>query len=814
MKQLLSLAAEQPGRSGRRSSRARKLGLLTALAALLPTGHAFAAKTDESFSRAQSTLEVVTRSITDVEATIASARVEERSPEARIADGELVLRGKDYARAATVFNEVIEKYPTHQTAVPDASWLLGETYYEAHEYLSAKRAYKRIVDRSSEPRFAAYQARALGRLIDIALRTREYAGLDEIFSHINSLPPASVDDGLSYARGKGLFVKKDFPSARAALQAVSPKSALYHQARYLLGVIALKEAPAAPAGSKDKPAAPSPARFASALDAFRQVTQLAADTPEHKQVVDLAWMAIGRIGYESEQFLEAADAYDHVDRSSPEFGAMLYEIAWVYVRLGDADRAQRALEVLSIAEPNSTFIADGSLLRADLMLRAGQFDKALALYQSVRSEFDPIRDRVETFLGSTSDAAVYYDRLSREALDSSDASALPAVAIDWAREAENGPAAFALIDDVAQCRSLLKQSTTLVERLTALLSAPNRIRAFPELKAGAEKTLSLLNTLAQARFGLAATLDSIEAENVSGDAARVRDERRALAKRVQGLPVTGDDFGQREADAQRQWNTVSQNLQQLTLEVDSLHAIVNGLRRSLKEAPSRGVVRDGATVRQFEADIATAEHELAGHRAQMAELRKLVERGRLQVGFGDQRFVDDAEARAAFRRALLDEAKLAAAGSLGRDAVAFGQQIQSLLALFDAQDQKLEAILGELDERVAKRVVEVKAMVDAEGVKIAQYSTQLETLDSEARLVVGQVAMKNFGIVRDKLRNIVLRADVGITEEAWEVREEQMTRVRNLQVERARSEQQLGEELREVLDDMGDGDKGSSGGAK
>ena len=50
----------------------------------------------------------------------------------------------------------------------------------------------------------------------------------------------------------------------------------------------------------------------------------------------------------------------------------------------------------------------------------------------------------------------------------------------------------------------------------------------------------------------------------------------------------------------------------------------------------------------------------------------------------------------------------------------------------------------------------------------------------------------------------MLKADVGITEEAWEAREEQLIRVRNLQTERARSERLLNEELREVLDDAVD----------
>jgi hypothetical protein len=70
--------------------------------------------------------------------------------------------------------------------------------------------------------------------------------------------------------------------------------------------------------------------------------------------------------------------------------------------------------------------------------------------------------------------------------------------------------------------------------------------------------------------------------------------------------------------------------------------------------------------------------------------------------------------------------------------------------------------------------------------------------------VVGHVAQRNFGLVRDKLRGIVLRADVGITEQAWEVREEELERVHNLQGERSREEQLLDEELREVLDDAVD----------
>jgi len=91
--------------------------------------------------------------------------------------------------------------------------------------------------------------------------------------------------------------------------------------------------------------------------------------------------------------------------------------------------------------------------------------------------------------------------------------------------------------------------------------------------------------------------------------------------------------------------------------------------------------------------------------------------------------------------------------------------------------------------------------VETERENIGKYQQQLDVLDNEARDLVGHVAQRNFGLVRDKLRGIVLRADVGITEQAWEVREEELDRVRSLQSERARQEQLLDEELKEVRDD-------------
>src|SRR5262249_35740082 len=162
-------------------------------------------------------------------------------------------------------------------------------------------------------------------------------------------------------------------------------------------------------------------------------------------------------------------------------------------RLGDVQRAERALEILSISDPGSPYIADGTLLRADLLLRAGAFDKALNLYEGVRNEYQPKRDKVNDFLKNT-DISVFYEKLAQQQRDMLDQTeAPPAIAVRWAREAENGPAAFAVIDDINECKRLIKEANLLVEKLTALTGAANRVKAFPELAAGEETALQLIN---------------------------------------------------------------------------------------------------------------------------------------------------------------------------------------------------------------------------------------------------------------------------------------------------------------------------------
>ncbi|MBN1606087.1 MAG: hypothetical protein JW940_05615 [Polyangiaceae bacterium] len=787
------------------------------LAACTVAGPAHAMDPVDAKNLAQKAIGDAERRTDEVSQAATRARPRTVSAPERVAAGDIMLRTRNYERAIQLFSQVLElrrQGKATEDEAADADMLITESYFRDRQLHSARRHARAVLEASSRPAYSAYCGRALSRLVDVAIRTEDPKVLAEAVHHAARLNASDGSGSLAYARGKVWFAAHDYARAREALGLVASGSPYTHQAQYLLGVLLTKEAAAAaPVAGRTIPAGEAEAnrgsghggqtsRYAAAIEQFKRVTRLPVDSTEHRHVIALAWMAIGRLYYEAESYLEAADAYARVDRSSPEFPTMLQELAWVYAQLGDHSRAQRSLEVLSITHPDTLSLADGSLLRADLMLRSGQFDKALTLYRSVRRRFDPIREQVQHFLKTSADPAVYYDELVADRLEPDRARApLPSLVIEWARQEAEDDHVFGVVDDVARSRDLIDQSRTLLRELDALLSSPARAKAFEEVKRPLETTLGLLNQIGKAELALARGMDDILSSEGGAELRATRRERRALMKRMDWLPTTPGDFLSREAAGEQQWNEVSQHLQQLTVEVDRLNAITNALKQLLMDPGKQGVSLDLSIRQRLQAEVDANHADVRTYRDRIAKLRHVIQLGRAQVGLGDQRYVDDAETRTRFLQVFGREVALTASSPGDPAAAAYAETIRPLLVRADTVTRRLNSVRERLERLAVEMATKLRNKIWHESAALDGYASELDALDSEARLLVGQAAVEHFARVGGRLRDIVLRADVGIVQQAWEVREEQRGRVRALQRERAREEQNLNDELREVLDD-------------
>ena len=128
-------------------------------------------------------------------------------------------------------------------------------------------------------------------------------------------------------------------------------------------------------------------------------------------------------------------------------------------------------------------------------------------------------------------------------------------------------------------------------------------------------------------------------------------------------------------------------------------------------------------------------------------------------------------------------------------------RIDSALARTQNAQAKLQTRDAEIDAVVAERVAEMNTVLDEESQKLVGYRARLGELEQDAVVVVGGVAYANYRKVQRRFYDLVLRADVGIVDVAWAIREEHRLNAERLTRDRARSLKALADEYRDITDE-------------
>lgn len=754
-------------------------------------------------------LEELSRELTDIEGELEGVKRQPlraqsvRSPtyvEERLTDGELFYRLQDYLRASIIFTDIVENHPRHPAAA-DALFLLGDSLFHAGDYLGARSRFRQVLDRAGDPAMRPYVQRALGRLIEIAIHIRDFDGVEQYFQQLSRLPPTEVEATTAYFRAKYLYSRAvpqedvlresgtgnpeeqqqaafapsaqvdlaTLEQARVAFEAVPAGSPYYLQARYFIGVVHTIRN-----------------EYPQAIEAFRRVLRGEATTPEQRLVLHLTHLALGRLHYETDQLDQAIEAYQAVPRTSPFFDTALYEIAWVYIRLGDSTRAERALEVLSVAAPDSHYIPDGKVLRGNLLLRNGRFDDANDVFREVRNQFGPVLRDLDEMREANPDLQAYFRQLVRENMEAFDVSNfIPERAQGWVNLEGDFERAIGALRDLAQARQLIRETDDLVVRLNAALGAPNRVSVFTDLRMQRETTTALRNRAADVRRQLV-RWEERNVRSGGGELESVREQRRRIERQLGGMPTSEDDFMMRDDELLGRYRALERQLSELQVELLGIDARIVALNRFLETA--EGLENPEA----IRTEIAQHEAAVVGYRQQIEQLERLIEVGRIQVGVGDTRYQRDTRLRDEYRALVERERQLT--GASGSEAEPLFRRLASIEAGLDQHDARIDAVVEE-------RVGEMRRVINEEEAKLAGYRDAIAGLEGEAEEVIGAVTADTFEDVRGRFYDLVLRADVGRIDVSWARREEHRMRVDMLTRERSRELQALDDEFRDIMDD-------------
>jgi TolA-binding protein len=715
--------------------------------------------------------------------------------EERLTDGALYYNLKDYVRASIILTDIADNHQGHR-AYPEALFLLGDSLYLAGDYFGARTRFNELIERSSRGGFGEYVHRALGRLLEIAVRVRDFEGVEGLFERVGQTGSGQYGAAAAYYRAKYLYSvavhKADdsqgdvvadqvdaarLEQARAAFEAIPASSPFHPKAVYFVGVIHTLRG-----------------ELTEAAAAFRRVSGMTPKTDEQKRVVELARLAIGRIEYEADRPRQAVEAYQTIPRSSGNFDSAAYEAAWAHLRQGDALRAERSLEILSIAVPDSRHIPDGNLLRGELLTRDGRFGDATTVFKKVGADVAPVRAALDRVVEGQEDPEAHFRSLVTEHLDQFDVhDLLPPLALRWARIEGEMERALTVIGDLRATQRLVRETETIATRLRGALGVPNPVNLFPELRTHAIRLASLRARLMHTRRALIAMDAKATSGLASQELVALRQKRRAIERKLEAMPTDVEELRKRIERTKERYDDVAEELNKIEVELLGLDARIVAIEHFLETTAGR---RDEGTVKAVLDELVTHRAAVLAFRERVKKTALQIEVGRLQVGVGDAESAQHEALRV--EHVALVKRERALLASLG---ARLDPRLDAALLRVAKAEAELDRHGDALDAAVDKRISQMERVLAEEEGKLDAYRIRMAALRDDGEVAIAKVTYQHFKRIRRRFYELALRADVGLVDVAWAKREEHRMRAELLTRQRARALKILEDEYRDIVEE-------------
>ncbi len=306
----------------------------------------------------------------------------------RVADAEALVSAGRHEEAIAKMTEVVEHPSFDQVAETQegraALYLLGQALGQAGIHETA-RAYLRrsIAQKGAWEQYGPYARRAVRRLVEIALETRNYqAGLKDLET-VPANAPAEIRGEVAYLMGKAKEASGDPEGALAAYGQVPQTSRFWSQATYLSGILQVERGRLKEGENL----------FCKVADPKRQdrTTPVFADE-RFFAVRDLARLALGRVAHEQARFDDARYYYYLVPRDSDRLAEALYEAATTRYEKKDYEGARELLDELVTLKAHHRYEDEARILDAYIDLALCRFPEADKKLVAFVKQYEPVRD--------------------------------------------------------------------------------------------------------------------------------------------------------------------------------------------------------------------------------------------------------------------------------------------------------------------------------------------------------------------------------------------------------------------------------------
>jgi tetratricopeptide (TPR) repeat protein len=723
------------------------------------------------------------------------------TPEHRLVDAQVAFALGDYDTSALMLFDLAKQPSASQGADNQtATFYLGESLYQKGDKGAARSYFQQIAKAGS----GKYYQQSLERLVEIAIAQNDTsAEAQEAVTTLGQLSAGVREPAVPYVLGKYAFAQGKYDDALALLNEV-PKGSDYElQAEYYSGTVAVAK--------KD---------LARATEIFTDLIGRKPRTANDRRVIELGALALGRLYYEREQPGKSIDAYLLVDRRSDLFPDALYEVAWVYVKGKQYDKALRALELLETSDPNTTKtpttrILEGNLrIRKAQMIRAAQvngtinpndngdpaveYDKAAKLFTDTHDQYMPSYVALQQMVDGNLDPASFIEQIAgRQQHVFQIVAPLPEAAAQWLRDDPRVQRFVGVETDLADVESNIDQSKSMIERLEGVLAAPDHSGVYPEIASRRARIASIENDLVSIRNELAD--EQLALVSSSADLAQMTANRKQLAQQYAEYGNPEQAASERLTSAQQGFDKIDADAGEVDGMIDSAQAISVALRKYANDA-NPALPADQKASLQTNLDAAAKEAQAIED--ELDAVHKEVLLGKDLAGVGDAKVTEARDLRRKLSAAQ-DGEQHALDGfvSASRD-----QGKSKKLAGEADRAWRLAANLDQLETTLAQAVEQglsqVKIALAQERQNLVDYAKELAEYETESRDIGKTVLGASFKDVKAKFYDVIVRTDVGNVDVAWSQKEDNDDDLKRLNLARARELKQLKDEFHDILEEQ------------
>ncbi len=698
-----------------------------------------------------------------------------------------------------------------------ALYYLGESLFQKGDRVAARTYFTELVKDIGNR--SKYYQQSLERLIELSLILRDGTDVDAWLAALDSVPADQRNPSVPYVRGKYAFSLEQWDDAAAFFAQVPVDSEYGLQAQYYLGTTQTARR-----------------ELGAATKTFAALVKREPKNEDETRVVQLAQLALGRLYYERDQPTKAVDSYLLLDRKSNLFDEALYEVAWVYVKAKQFDKALRALELLALSDPTSSKLPTVALLEGNLRIRKAQNIKSEMVMGVDQGKGNPVEEYLQAddvFARTHKTYVEPHDELAKIIADNRDPrefmvqitgrvsktfethGTMPEIAASWIREEPDVQRIVAIETDLGEIQANIREAERTIDRLDAALSRSNRVNVFPSLAGKAQRSTEILETLFAIRTRLAGEERTLARKHASGAELTQLDtlqaERQRITQALAELPNAGVAYGERISRAQGEFDALDQTTAEVQVVIENTEATMIALQKYINEIdpPPTPQVRAHA-----EREVAELAIELGQMRNELDEIRRENTLGRDEAGTGDEVAMREDKLRVELRAAFDAEHRAIAAimsRQSGGDKTR-ADRIAKLTQTVTSVTDRLDKLNQTIDEIVVEALVEVQATLTSEKAELASYRREFLLYEAESRELGGTVLGSAFRDVKARFYDVLVRTDVGVVDVSWSQKEDTDDDLRRLEVDKARELKQLSDEFKDLMEEEGPGSPGAAGG--